>query len=116
MDISVNKPVKEFLKKKFQEWYSNKISKQLEVEDVEAAQLKLIDMCLPIMKELGASWLVEMADYVAKNPQFIVYGFVKSGICQVLDGKSDDTSDSDESTAGDDGFSDLDGLEIGSDR
>jgi hypothetical protein len=33
MDISVNKPAKSFLKGRFDEWYSNEISKQLQDED-----------------------------------------------------------------------------------
>ena len=48
MDLSVNKPAKEFLRGKFQEWYSNKITKQLDKEeDIE----KATDMCLPVMNK-----------------------------------------------------------------
>ena len=36
MDISVNKPAKEFLKKKkFQEWYADQVTEQLVGQDVE---------------------------------------------------------------------------------
>ena len=45
------------------------------MNDVE---LSLICLCLPILKELGAKWLVE---YISDNPQFI--GFRKA---QAIDG------------------------------
>ena len=49
-----------------------------------------IDFSLPIMKNVGAKWLVKMAEYIADNPQFIVNGFVRVGICQALDGQYSD--------------------------
>ena len=42
------------------------------------------------MKELSAKWLVEMADYIADNPQFVVNGFRCAGISGVLDGSEAD--------------------------
>ena len=45
---------------------------------------------MPVLKELGAKWLVEMADYVADNPQFIVNGFVWTGITTALDNQEED--------------------------
>ena len=35
MDISVNKPAKEYLRKRFEEWYSMKVMKQLDDEDLD---------------------------------------------------------------------------------
>ena len=76
MDISINKPAKDFLKHQFEEWYSLQISTQLTDEDnVETVELQPINLSLPVLKEKGAKWLVEMFDYIAANPQFIVNGF-----------------------------------------
>ena len=36
------------------------------------------------VKELSAKWLVEMSEYIANNPQFIVSGFRHSGISGTL--------------------------------
>ena len=63
LDISVNKPAKDFLKRKFEEWYSCEIMKQLEGKDVESAELQPINLGMPVLKELGARWMVEMAEY-----------------------------------------------------
>ena len=64
MDLSVNKLAKDFLKRKFEEWYAEEINNQLQDEDVETATLEPIDLGMPIMKELGGKRLVEMADYI----------------------------------------------------
>lgn len=37
------------------------------------------------VKELSAKWLVEMSDYIANNPQFIVYGFGRCGVLKAMD-------------------------------
>ena len=105
-DISVNKPAKEFLRKQFQQWYSEKVLEQITQEGVDAANITPIKLEMPILKELMAKWLVKMAEYLADNPHFIVNGFRKSGIPGALDGldeqnqideiESDEYSDSDE--------------------
>ena len=53
MDISVNKLEKNFLKQKFVEWFSNKVMKQLDgVTDIESVEIKLVDMCMAVIKKL----------------------------------------------------------------
>ena len=87
LDISVNKPAKHFLQQKFQEWYSDQILQQLDnASSMEDVELEPIDLSLPVMRELGANWLVDMAKYIADNPDFIVNGFVRAGISEALDG------------------------------
>ena len=48
-----------------------------------------VDLCMARMKEISATWLVEMWDYIAHNPHFIVNGFVHAGISKALDGEDD---------------------------
>jgi hypothetical protein len=94
LDISVNKPAKQFLRKKFDEWYAHQIVQQVQ-ENTEMNDVELSPICLslPILKELGAKWLVEMAEYISDNPQFITNGFRKAGIPQAIDGDDEDQSD-----------------------
>ena len=89
MDVSVNKPAKDFLNKQFEDWYSQQITKQLDGKDIESTDLQPISLGLPVLKELGAKWMVEMAEYFAENPQIVVNGFVKAGIAGALDGHVD---------------------------
>ncbi len=98
MDISVNKPAKEFLRKEFQQWYSEKVLERIEEEGVDAVDITPIKLPMPILKELGAKWLMKMAEYLADNPQFTVNGFRRSGISGALDGleESEEQSEGDE--------------------
>ena len=41
---------------------------------------------LPVIKELGTKWMVETAEYISENPQFITNGFIQAGIAGALDG------------------------------
>lgn len=86
MDVVVNKPVKDFLKRKFEQWYSDEVMSQLQcVSDFESAEIQPVDLSMAVVKELSACWLVEMAKYIADNPQFIVHGFQRPGIASALD-------------------------------
>ena len=95
MDISVNKPAKHFLKEKFHHWYSEEITKQLEGKDIDTVEIQPIDLSLQVLKEVGAKWLVEMADYISSNPQFIVNSFIQSGITDALTGTYSNSDDLD---------------------
>ena len=99
MDISVNKPAKEYLKKQFDEWYSEMVMQQLEgkdVEDLEGIEIQPIDLGMPVLKEVSAKWLVGMIEHITENPQFIVNGFICSGISSAIDGVVDMGSESED--------------------
>ena len=89
MDLSVNKPAKDFLKQCFEDGYAEQVTTQLDGRNAESTDLEPISLSLLILKELGAKWLVQMAEYFADNPQIIVNGFVKAGIATALDGQDD---------------------------
>ena len=77
------------MKRQFKEWYAEEVTKQLQGKDfreLEEAELLPIDLSMPVMKEVGAKWLVEMADYLSDTPQLVVNGFIQSGITAVIDG------------------------------
>ena len=84
MDLTVNKPAKECIKGKFENWYADQIMEQLDDENIESTELQPISLGLPALKELGAQWLVEMYEYISDNPVFIVNGFIRSGISGAL--------------------------------
>ena len=73
LDVSVNKPAKEFLRRRFQEWFASQITIQLDEGDTHRQH---IDTRLSIMKPLGARWLVELHDYLSDNPSFTVNGLL----------------------------------------
>ena len=70
LDLSVNKPAKDFIRAKFREWYGSHICKQLDdglKEDV--------DMRMTIMKLITAQWVIDVHGYVSSRPSIVVNGF-----------------------------------------
>ena len=57
LDLSVNKLAKDFLRDKFQQWYSDEIFDQLCKNDTKEASLEPIKFPLQVMKPLGAQWI-----------------------------------------------------------
>ena len=98
MDISVNKPAKDYLRARFDEWYSQEVMKQLDgrdLEDLQSIDIQPINLSMPVMKEVSASWLVDMAAHISDNPQIIVNGFLHSGITGAFDGNDAEEEESD---------------------
>ncbi len=62
LDLSVNKPAKDFLRKKFQEWYGDIVYKQLESGTEET-----VDLRLSVMKPLTAQWAIDMFIIITLN-------------------------------------------------
>ena len=75
LDLSVNKVVKDFLRKQFQDWYAEEVCTQLEEDCVE-----IIDLRLSTVKPLGAKWLVDMFSYLKTKPEIVQNGFKAAGI------------------------------------
>ena len=62
-----------------------------DLNDLEAAELQPIQLGMQVMKDVGAKWLVELADNISNNLQFLVNGFIHSGITGAIDGTESDT-------------------------
>ena len=56
LDISVNKPLKDEMKKRFQAWYAEEVEKQL-VGGTDIKAVK-VDTCKSILKPKSANWLI----------------------------------------------------------
>ena len=98
MNVAVNKPAKDFIKRQFEQWYSEEVMKQLDGKDMEylqVAAIQPIDLSMQVMKHVGATWLVEMAEFISDSPQLIVDGFVRLGITGALDGVLQDEAGDD---------------------
>ena len=80
LDLSVNKPAKDFMRRKFQWWYSNIVHQQLENGTEEE-----VDTRLSVMKPLSAQWIIEMFNYFVTHPSIVINGFREAGITEILD-------------------------------
>ena len=76
MDVSVNKPAKNFLQQKFQDWYAEKICKQLDQQE----EMSPVDLQLSIVKPLGVQWMIKLYDYLKSKADIIKNGFKGAGI------------------------------------
>ena len=64
MDISVNKPVKSFLKDTFSQWYAKQLLQQCEDQShvpLLDISLEPIDISMVVMKNISAKWFVKVA-------------------------------------------------------
>ena len=82
LDLSVNKPLKDVMKKRFQAWYAKEVEKKL----VGGTYIKFvtIDTCTSIVKPKSANWLIEALDSLSKEPDIVLNGFRKAGIVDAL--------------------------------
>ena len=84
LDLSFNKPVKDFMRGKFQEWYSNQVLQNYEDEPSGCAGMKPIQFPMSQMKPLGAQWLIELHQHMLTCPETIRNGFKAAGISNAL--------------------------------
>ena len=110
MDLSINKPVKDYLRREFEDWYASQINDQIQ-GDIEFAELKPVDLSMPVMRELSAKWLVGAVEYIKNNPSLVVNGFLHSGIIDALDRKDETDDDAINSEAEDEMYTDEEELE-----
>lgn len=82
IDLSINKSVKEFVRKKFQQWYAGEVEKQMD-QGMEHAPVDLapVNPRMSIMKPLGARWLVSLHDYFQESNSILKNGFVLPIYC-----------------------------------
>ena len=78
LNVSLNKSAKEFLRRKFQEWYANQV--HLQLQNGEEASSPVDRLKLSVIKPLGATWLIELYDYFKTNSDIIKNGFKGAGI------------------------------------
>ena len=93
MDLSVNKAAKNFLRGRFNEWYSEQVADQLG-DDLDGLQAQPVNLTAVAMKSVGGKWLVEMHEYISSNPQIVVNGFHNAGIQNAIDAMMSDYGDS----------------------
>ena len=87
LDLTVNGFVKAFLKKKFTEWYSSSISKQLEegksIEDIN------VELKLSILKPQHAKWINDLYNYMTSEEghKIIYNGWKEAFLTEAIEQK-----------------------------
>ena len=78
LDVSVNSASKQFMKRKFVDWYARQIVTEMN-KDTDVEQIRL-QMKLSVMQPLHASWLFNLYNYMTSSPGGIHEKMKKSGI------------------------------------
>jgi len=65
LDLAVNKPLKDQMKKQFHLWYAGEIKKKM--SDKSGNGKKVVDLKLTRLKPLGLQWLSDACSYVEHN-------------------------------------------------
>ena len=81
MDISVNKPMKDELKKRFQAWYASEVQRQL--KEVSVDKIK-VDVTASAIKARSASWIISSWQAIEQRPEIAVNGFRSAGILDAI--------------------------------
>ena len=79
LDLSVNKSAKDYLKSRFQQWYSEQIFEQHN----DSTSLQPVKFPMQVMKPLGAQWIIDFYSYIQSNPDIVHNGFQAAGITEV---------------------------------
>ena len=69
LDVSVNKAAKEFLRRQFQDWYSDQIVVQLRQDRESAVQPD--DLRMSVLKPLCAQWMISLYKYMTDKADII---------------------------------------------
>ena len=80
LDLSINKPVKDFLKRKFQSWYADNIAQQLK----DSKAIKPVDLQLALMKLLSTKWIIEAVADIGQRKEVVINGFHHADIFDAL--------------------------------
>ena len=83
LDLNVNGHAKRFLSTKFELWYSQEITKQLntgmDIHEVD------IPVELSVIKPFHAQWLIGLCDHLRNQPDMILKAFEMSGLTEALE-------------------------------
>lgn len=76
LDVSVNKSAKEYLRRQFQQWYSDQVCNQLNKKE----SVNPVSLQMAVVKPLGAKWLIGLYEYFKSKPDIIINGFKEAGL------------------------------------
>ena len=83
LDVSVNKPSKSFMSRKFNDWLASEISAEL-LKGVDPAYIK-VSTTLIRLKSLHAKWIEQLYVYLKSQSDIIINGFQHTGIMEAIE-------------------------------
>ena len=81
IDVSINKPIKDGMKSKFQAWYAGEVQKQL--EEVPLDKVK-VDLAAAVVKANATNWMISVWNALEARPEVAINGFKRAGIYDAI--------------------------------
>lgn len=81
LDVSINKPMKDEMKKRFQSWYAEEVQKQLKEVPVDEVKVELSSA---VIKNQCANWIISSWQALQGRPDVAINGFRRAGILDAI--------------------------------
>ena len=81
LDISINKPVKDELRRRFHSWYAEEVTKQMRTLSIHEVQ---VDVSAAAIKSKSLGWFVSTWQSVSTRPALAINGFKRAGIYDAI--------------------------------
>ena len=78
MDLAIDKPLEDAMKRKFQTWYAKEMQQQLST-NIFLNNIK-IDFRMSVIKPKSASWLMSSVKKIRSRPLVAINGFRHAGV------------------------------------
>ena len=82
LDVPINKPLKDEMKRRFRTWYAAEVEKQLN-DDIPIEQVK-VEMPASIIKNKSAKWMMSAWQALQRQPDVAINGCRKAGIMNAV--------------------------------
>ena len=82
IDISVNKPAKAFISKKYNSWFSKQVSAQVAL-GTEPSKVK-VSAKLSDIKPLHSQWIVDLYNHIREEKDMIINGLKSAGVTEAI--------------------------------
>ena len=82
MDISINKPVKNGMRARFQKWYADEVQTQLKHTSIDEVK---VNVAASHIKPLSATWVISTWQEIEQRPELAISGFRGAGIVDAME-------------------------------
>ena len=81
MDVSINMPVKNGMRAKFQKRYADEVQNQLKHVPVDEVKVSVVASHI---KPLSATWMISTWQQIQQRPELAINGFPGAGIVDAI--------------------------------
>lgn len=84
MDNSINKPMKNGMRARYQKWYADEVQTQLNCKHTSIDKVK-VNVAASHIKPLSATWVISTWQEIEQRPELAISGFHGAGIVDAME-------------------------------